>query len=239
MRTTVRRAGSRLRRRLDAAWNYWAPLSLDEPAAEPQPVDDGPVSPYLEIRHDKLIESGMLQIGQPFHHGDFQVLSFIGSGKVVIGRYCSIAHEVELIPGGNRNHRLVSTYAFRALLGLPGAFVEDGQAWTKGDIVIGNDVFIGRGAKILSGVTIGDGAVVAAFSVVTKDVRPYALVAGVPAREAKRRFPDDKIERLLAARWWDMPDEDIHEVAMLLSSEDVDALCDAVEAIRLRRSSRS
>lgn len=86
------------------------------------------------------------------------------------------------------------------------------EAWdNKGDIVIGNDVWIGYEAVILAGVTIGDGAVIGARAVVTKDVAPYTVVGGVPARPIKKRFSDGTIQRLLELRWWDWPEERIRE----------------------------
>lgn len=86
------------------------------------------------------------------------------------------------------------------------------EAWdNKGDIVIGNDVWIGYEAVILAGVTIGDGAVIGARAVVTKDVAPYTVVGGVPARPVKKRFSDGTIQRLLELRWWDWPEERIRE----------------------------
>lgn len=86
------------------------------------------------------------------------------------------------------------------------------EAWdNKGDIVIGNDVWIGYEAVILAGVTIGDGAVIGARAVVTKDVAPYTVVGGVPARPIKKRFLDGTIQRLLELRWWDWPEERIRE----------------------------
>ena len=86
------------------------------------------------------------------------------------------------------------------------------EAWdNKGDIVIGNDVWIGYEAVILAGVTIGDGAVIGARAVVTKDVAPYTVVGGVPARPIKKRFSDGTIQRLLELRWWDWPKERIRE----------------------------
>ena len=86
------------------------------------------------------------------------------------------------------------------------------EAWdNKGDIVIGNDVWIGYEAVILAGVTIGDGAVIGARAVVTKDVAPYTVVGGVPARSVKKRFSDGTIQRLLELRWWDWPEERIRE----------------------------
>ena len=80
------------------------------------------------------------------------------------------------------------------------------EAWdNKGDIVIGNDVWIGYEAVILAGVTVGDGAVIAARAVVTKDVPPYTIVGGVPARPIRRRFPEETVNQLLRLRWWDWP----------------------------------
>ena len=84
------------------------------------------------------------------------------------------------------------------------------SAWDhKGDIVIGNDVWIGYEAVVMAGVTIGDGAIIGARAVVTKDVPPYTIVGGVPAREIRRRFSDDVIARLLELKWWDWPAEQI------------------------------
>lgn len=94
------------------------------------------------------------------------------------------------------------------MYGLDGAY-KDGHPATKGNIEIGSDVWIGRGARVMLGVTIGDGAVVAAYSVVTRDVRPYAIVGGLPANERKRRFTDEQIEALLEIAWWDRPMERI------------------------------
>ena len=83
-------------------------------------------------------------------------------------------------------------------------------AWaSKGDIVIGNDVWIGYEAVVMAGVTIGDGAVIGARAVVTRDVSPYTIVGGVPAKEIRKRFPDETIGKLLKLRWWDWPEEKI------------------------------
>ena len=94
---------------------------------------------------------------------------------------------------------------------------------SKGNIVIGNDVWIAQDATILSGVTIGDGAVIGANSVVTKDVEPYTIVAGNPARPISKRFDDQTIEDLLRIKWWNLPMEDLEKKKDLIFSTDIEA----------------
>lgn len=94
----------------------------------------------------------------------------------------------------------------------------------KGDIVIGNDVWIGSNAKIMSGVHVGDGSIIAANAVVTKDVEPYTVVGGVPAKMIKKRFPDEIIEMLEQMKWWNWDYEDIYDVVPLLQSGNVNGL---------------
>lgn len=135
---------------------------------------------------------------------------------VRIGNFTSVADDVELMPGGNHRVDWVSTFALSVR--LLGGDLPPGIPISKGDIVIGNDVWLGRGVRVLSGVSIGDGAVVAAYSVVTKDVPPYAIAAGAPAAIRGTRFPDEIVQALLRIRWWDWPDEKIAEVVDLLES---------------------
>lgn len=152
-----------------------------------------------------------------------RVLAYAGNdARARVGAFCSIGADVEFLLGGYHHPEWVSTFPFRIMLQLPGAF-EDGQPTTRGDVVVENDVWIGRGAKILSGVTVANGAVVGAFAVVTRDVRPYAIVVGNPARELRRRFDDERVDALLASRWWEWPLERIVEYVPLLCSPDVDA----------------
>jgi acetyltransferase-like isoleucine patch superfamily enzyme len=151
--------------------------------------------------------------------------------KLAIGRYCSIADQVEILLGGNHRTDFVSTYPFGAMTGVwPEAAGLDGYHATGGDVVIGNDVWLGSGCMILSGVTIGDGAVVAARAVVTKDVEPYAIVGGNPARLIRHRFDAATRGRLLASRWWDLPREKVAALIPLLQGADVEALLSALDA---------
>lgn len=154
------------------------------------------------------------------------VTSFSGdTGLVHIGAFCSIARNVEFVVGGQHRVDWATTFPLRVYFGLPG-LLRDGHPAPRPDIEIGNDVWIGTGACILSGAAVGDGAVVGARSVVTKAVRPYAVVAGNPAREIRRRFDDDTVDRLLALAWWTWPLDRILASVDLLCSPNVERLLD-------------
>jgi acetyltransferase-like isoleucine patch superfamily enzyme len=126
-------------------------------------------------------------------------------GKLRIGNYTSIGY-VRVFLSGEHRKDWVTTYPFRTLNGLPGAGEEN---LSRGDVEIGNDCWVCIESTVLSGVTIGDGAVVGACSVVTKDVPPYAIVAGNPARVVGQRFDDDTVAWLLDLKWWDWPEDKI------------------------------
>jgi chloramphenicol O-acetyltransferase type B len=152
-------------------------------------------------------------------YGEPQIPSFTGSAVTVeIGSFCSIAANVTLLLGAGHNTAWVSTFPIRERFGLPGRFQQ--HPTYRGPTIIGNDVWIGRDVLILDGITIGHGAVIGARAVVTKDVRPYAVVGGVPAREIRRRFTDEQVDALLDIAWWEWADERIiHEVAALNGSD--------------------
>lgn len=136
----------------------------------------------------------------------------INHDRLVIGKFCSIACGARFL-FNSANHTLasLSSYPFPLFFEEWGLEKENvAQAWdNKGDILVGNDVWIGYEAIILAGVTIGDGAVIGARAVVTKDVPPYTIVGGAPARPIHKRFDDEIIARLLALKWWDWPEEKI------------------------------
>lgn len=135
---------------------------------------------------------------------------------IKIGKYCSIAEAVIFDGGFNHNVNSVSTYPFNRLAGL---FELIGHPVCKGDIIVGNDVWIGEGAMIMAGVTIGDGAVIGARSVVTKDIEPYSISVGAPAKHKRYRFTKEQIEKLLTIKWWDWESEKIKANAQLLMGD--------------------
>ncbi len=149
---------------------------------------------------------------------------FIGD-KLIIGKFCMIASDVRFIMNGaNHLTDAISTYPF-AIFGGDWANAMDGKRYpTKGDTIIGNDVWIGYNATIMAGVKVGDGAIIATNSVVTKDVEPYTVVGGNPAREIKKRFPKEHIDILLDLKWWDWSLEKITENVQILTGNDLEAL---------------
>jgi chloramphenicol O-acetyltransferase type B len=171
----------------------------------------------------EAVDCGRATVGA-HTYGDFTVS--VGRGeraRVCIGAYCSIATGARFVVGGNHRPDWISTYPFRVMWGMSGAWT-DGHPRPERDIVVGNDVWIGLDALILPGARIGDGAVVGARAVVTGEVRPYAIVGGVPAREVRRRFSDEEVDALLRLRWWEWSEDRVRKHVDLLSSPRVDEL---------------
>lgn len=138
----------------------------------------------------------------------------INGDKLKVGKFCSIACGAKfLFTSANHTMNSISTYPFPIFFeewGLDVANIT--SAWdNKGDIVIGNDVWIGYEAVVLSGVTIGDGAIIGTRAVVTKDVPPYTIVGGIPAKPIRKRFSDEVISKLLELQWWNWPENRIKE----------------------------
>lgn len=151
----------------------------------------------------------------------------VNGDRLKIGKFCSIACGAKfLFTSGNHSLRSLSTYTFPIFFEEWGLDAKDiCSAWdNKGDIVIGSDVWIGYEALILSGVTVGDGAIIGSRAVVTKDVPPYTIVGGVPAKPIRRRFDGAVIERLEKLRWWDWDIETIRRSIPAIQSGDIAAL---------------
>lgn len=155
--------------------------------------------------------------------------TYVGQNSSVhgrVGRYCSVAEDVRVVLGRHPTHEFVSTHpAFFSTRKQNGMsfvskdkFDEHRFAADAFPVVIGNDVWIGTGAMLLEGVHVSDGAVIGAGAVVTKDVPPYAVVAGNPARVVRYRFSQEQIDFLLSFRWWERPKEFIAEHAALFES---------------------
>jgi len=151
----------------------------------------------------------------------------INHDKLVIGKFCSIACGAKFL-FNSANHKIasLSTYPFSLFFEeweLEKKSVTD--AWdNKGDIVIGNDVWIGYEAVILAGVTIGDGAIIGTHAVVTKDVPPYTIVGGVPAKPIRKRFNDETITELLRLKWWDWSEEKISQNIKAIQSGNIERI---------------
>lgn len=207
--------------------------------ALPDPAAQFPVAEFPRIGFLKnLVHSPLIEVGEYSYYDDpegpecfeekcvLHHYDFVGD-RLVIGRFCALATGVQFIMNG-ANHALggFSTFPFGI---FPGAW-RDGfdpalyATGYRGDTNVGNDVWIGMEATILPGVTIGDGAVVAAKSVVTKEVPPYAIVAGNPARVVKMRFPAATVERLLAIAWWNWPVDKVTRNIAAITGADITAL---------------
>lgn len=149
--------------------------------------------------------------------------------KLIIGKFCSIATGVNFNLGGSENHRSewVSAYPFSSM--FPDEDLNDGY-YPKGNTVVGNDVWIGTEAMIMPGIKIGDGAIIAARSVVTRNVEPYTIVGGVPARLIKKRFTDEHIEELLKISWWNFDINIIKGLLPLLTSNRIEEFIDVAKS---------
>lgn len=180
-------------------------------------ISVGDFTMYNDFAHDpRQFEKNNVLYHYPVNHD-----------KLVIGKFCSIACGAKfLFNSANHTHTSLSTYPFAIFFDEWGLRMQDvADAWdNKGDIVIGSDVWIGYEAVILAGVTVGHGAIIGTRAVVTKDVPPYTIVGGVPAKPIRKRFADDVIEKLLALRWWNWPAEKIRQCLPYIQSGRADQL---------------
>lgn len=202
----------------------------------PNPATKFPLAHYDRLCFLKnVVKNPNIIVGDYTYYDDFENVEnfeknvryhfdFVGD-KLVIGKFCMIASDVTFIMNGaNHLTDAISTYPF-AIFGEGWEKAMEGREYPrKGDIVVGNDVWIGYSATIMAGVTIGDGAIIAANATVVKDVAPYAIVGGNPAKEIKRRFPEETIARLLELRWWDWDVERITANVQALTGNRIEEL---------------
>ncbi|MEN5177113.1 Chloramphenicol acetyltransferase [compost metagenome] len=149
-----------------------------------------------------------------------------GVDRLIIGDFCSIGSGAAFIMAGNQGHRndWASSFPFFYMPEVP-HFAGAVDAFQKaGDTVIGNDVWIGSEAIIMPGVKVGDGAVIGTRALVTRDVEPYAIVGGNPARVIRKRFDDDSVAKLLEMKWWDWDDARLGQAMPMLCSGDIAVL---------------
>lgn len=194
-------------------------------------------SPFRGITLDRQVTNPNIVVGRYsyysgyYHgHGFDDCARFLvpdeGADRLVVGSFCSIGSGAAFIMAGNQGHRAdwISTFPFYWMSEVE-AFAEARNGFAPaGDTVIGNDVWIGSEAIIMPGVRIGDGAVIGTRALVTRDVEPYAIVGGNPARTIRKRFDDERVRLLLEMRWWDWPDGQLAAAMTMLTSGDVEAL---------------
>lgn len=202
----------------------------------PNPNQKFPLPNYNRLCFLKnIITNPNIIVGDYTYYDDFEDVAnfeknvkyhfdFTGD-QLIIGKFCMIASGVTFIMNGaNHLSESISAYPF-AIFGGDWAQAMEGKSYpSKGDTRIGNDVWIGYNSTIMPGVHVGDGAIIAANATVTKDVAPYAIVGGNPAREVKKRFSEAEIQALLELQWWDWDIEKITQHVHLLTTGDVQAL---------------
>ena len=182
--------------------------------------------PFIEIG-DYIMYNDFVNNPLDFQRNNVLYHYPINKDRLIIGKFCSIACGAKFIfTGANHTLNSLSTYPFPIFFeewGLDVANIT--SAWdNKGDIVVGNDVWIGYEAIIMQGVTIGDGAIIGTRALVTKDVPPYCVVGGVPAKTIKKRFPYETISKLKEMQWWDWPEEKIKSNLAAIQSGNINML---------------
>lgn len=169
-----------------------------------------------------LYRNKNITIGK-YSYGSPKIFTFDKNTKLEIGKFCSISNNVKILLGGEHRIDWLTTFPFNKRKKF--SYIK-GHPHSKGNIIIGNDVWVGLNTTILSGVTIGDGAVIGAFSVVTRDIPPYTVVAGNPAKVIKKRFDDKTIEALLSIKWWEWEYKNIEKIVPMLLQNDIKKIQD-------------
>lgn len=210
---------------------------LDPSKKHPMTMPDGTVIKTV-VHLNQVINHPRIDVGDFSYFGHLEILddyaSFLAPflfplspERLVIGKFCQIAHGVRIITS-SANHSMngFSTFPFAIFTMTPDTSVDDIKALFdipghKGDTIIGNDVWIGTEALIMPGVTIGDGAIVGARSVVVKDIPPYTIAGGNPAKPLRKRFDEETIEALQTIKWWDWTVEKIEANIDAITGADI------------------
>ena len=213
---------------------------LDSRKKHPMTLPDGTVIKQT-VHLKEVINHPKIQVGEFSYYHNFDILEDYASylapylfplskDSLIIGKFVQIAHGVRFITS-SANHKMsgFSTYPFNTFMMTPQTTSEDitamfEDAQNRGDTVVGNDVWIGMNVVIMPGVKIGDGAIIGANSVVTKNVEPYTVVGGNPATIIKKRFDEQTIDTLLNIKWWDWSIEKIEKNIDVITGNDLDAL---------------
>jgi len=163
-----------------------------------------------------------------FTYGTPHVKNYDQKTKLYVGKYCSFAAQVTILLGGEHRIDYATTYPFSDIPSpWPEAEKITDMTYSKGDVLIGNDVWIGFGATILSGVRIGDGVVIGAGALVSASVKPYSVVGGNPAKTLKMRFDEETVSRLLKLAWWQWSEDKVRANIHLLCDSDMNSLLEA------------
>jgi acetyltransferase-like isoleucine patch superfamily enzyme len=176
------------------------------------------------------IEAGSYTYG----HNQINIIINATNAKVKIGKFCSVAIGVKVFLAGNHRSNWITTFPFgHTSKDVFNVCAVEGHGTGNGDIIIGNDVWLARDCTLMSGITIGDGAVVAAYSHVTGDVAPYTMVGGNPARPIKLRFEQRIVDALMELKWWDLEIDVIKEIVPVLCAEpNYDVLQELIQKYR-------
>jgi len=215
-------------------WTVKHPVSVyDKKTNAEEPLEEfRKVRRLLQNDRKRDYPDSNIEFGD-FTYGNPKIWNWDKNLKCIIGKYCSIAFGTTILIGGEHRYDWLSTYPFSAYINFFSNSINENTS-VEGDIIIGNDVWIGSDVKILSNVVIGNGAVIGANSLVKKGsvIPDYTIWAGVPAKQIKKRFSDDTIEKLLRIKWWDWSDEDILKVIPILQSGDILSLINYYKNIR-------
>lgn len=217
-------------------------VQIDPNKKFPVSLPDGSNWPHT-IFLKNFIDHPNIQIGNYTYYNDFRLpvedvrkllVPYMHAGapeKLIIGKFVQIAHGVQFITS-SANHQMdgFSTYPF-AVFGEPWSSSYNPEWPNKGDTIVGNDVWIGHEALIMPAVSIGDGVIIASRSVITKDIPPYTIVAGNPAKIIRKRFDEQTISKLLEIKWWDWPIEEITNNINSIVDSDINTLIHTYEKL--------